>query len=99
SNTLNCPVHENASKNRPPVEGESYIVYTGFKWNADRTAYTIKGRGHVTYHLPKYSAKELLKKFNLARVKGYYPEKEFDSPLYDKEEEQEGFPNYQNTLY
>lgn len=99
SGFLNCEVHEFSNEKSKPIEGETYGQYIGFQWNEDRTAYTIKGRRYITYHYPKFTEEELMKKFNLARIKSYYPKKDFYSPVYDKEKLQDGFPDYRNTLY
>ena len=99
SGFLNYEVHEFSDKNTKPVEGETYGQYIGFQWNSDRTAYTIKGRQYITYHYPEFTEQELLEKFNLARTKNYYPKKEFYSPVYDKKDLQDDFPDYRNTLY
>lgn len=99
SNFLNCEVHEFADKKSKPVEGETYGQYVGFQWNESRTAYTIQGRKYITYHYPKFTREELLEKYNLASIKGYYPQKEFYSPVYDIEGMQDPLPDYRNTLY
>ena len=96
SNILNCEVHKFSDDNRKPVEGETYQQYVGFEWNGDHSAYTIKGRRSITYHYPQFTEAELLEKFNLTKVKGYYKEKEFYEPDYDKEDD--SFPDYRNTL-
>ncbi|ADF51667.1 MULTISPECIES: hypothetical protein [Flavobacteriaceae] len=99
SGFLNCEVHEFSDKNTKPVEVEAYGQYIGFQWNSERTAYTIKGRQYITYHYLEFTEEELLKKYNLARTKSYYPKKEFYSPVYDKKELHDDFPDYRNTLY
>ncbi|MEG3657842.1 hypothetical protein V5097_10555 [Arenibacter palladensis] len=96
SGTLNCEVHEFDSKNRRPVEGEHYISYMGFQWNADRTAYTIEGRRSIEYHYPEFTEAEILEKFNLLKVIGYFGKKEFYQPNY--EENDDPFPDYRNSL-
>lgn len=96
SNYLNCEVHENSEKNRRPVEGETYGQYIGFKWNENRSAYTIIGRQTVKYSYPSFTEAELLEKFNLLKVKGYYGKREFYQPNYDNETNP--FPDYRNTL-
>lgn len=91
---LNCPAGDG---NERPVEGKTYIVWTGpnpptshpFSFNSTNTK-------HIVYHYPQYTEEELLKINGLARVKGYYPKKEFYQPDYDKE--QDLFPDYRNTL-
>jgi ribosomal protein S8 len=96
---LNCPLHVNESSNTKPIEGKVYKQYIGFKWNENRTAYTINGTTTITYHYPKISEKTLLNMFNLKIIKGYYPKKEFYAPVYDKAAQTDGFPDYRNTLF
>ena len=98
SNYLNCPIHLHSDKNTIPVEGVVYKQYTGFKWNANGT-YTIRGIKTEKYSYPKYTDAELLKKFNLVSIKGNYPKKIFYEPVYDTKEQNDGFPDYRNTLY
>ncbi|MBC9797805.1 hypothetical protein [Sinomicrobium weinanense] len=98
SNILNCPVHENDSRNRRPVEGEAYESYIGFQWNTDRSGYTIKGKRAIKYHYPEFTEEEILKKHNLTKVQGYYGKKVFYSPIYDKKTLEDPFPDYRNTL-
>lgn len=91
---LNCPVGDGDER---PVEGKTYIVWTGantpgthpFSFNSTNTK-------RIVYHYPQYTEEELLKMFGLARSKGYYPEKEFYQPDYDKEKDP--LPDYRNTL-
>jgi hypothetical protein len=91
---LNCPAGDGDER---PVEGKTYIVWTGpnppvshpFTFNSTNTK-------HIVYHYPNYTDEELLKMFGLARAKGYYPQKQFYQPDYDKE--QVALPDYRNTL-
>jgi len=69
-NVLNCPNH--TAGGRRPREGE---VYTNGATGQLLPPYT---RHH-------YTEEELLEKFNMVRVKSYYPHKEFYSPVYDTE--------------
>ena len=92
---LNCPVA--GCGKELPIEGKRYITWSGpnppashpFSFNATNTKY-------VVYHYPQYTEEELLKMNGLARIKGYYPKKEFYQPDYDKE--QDPLPDYRNTL-
>ena len=92
---LNCPVA--GCGNELPIEGKRYITWSGpnppashpFSFNSTNTKY-------VVYHYPQYTEEELLKMNGLARIKGYYPKKEFYQPDYDKE--QDPLPDYRNTL-
>ncbi|WP_242135620.1 hypothetical protein [Aestuariivivens marinum] len=86
NNILNCRNHVFDNRNKKPVVGEKYISFNGLS----------------TYHSPpkfELSEEELLKKFNLVRIKGYYGKKEFYAPVYDALEQVDGFPDYRNTLY
>jgi hypothetical protein len=93
---LNCPVCSGEN----PVEGKTYTKYIGnrritghpFPFNANEVK-------KIVYEYPKFTEEELLKKYNLARLKGYYPKKEFYSPKYDKRELQDDFLDFRNTLY
>lgn len=98
SGILNCEIHKNDSKNRIPVEGKIYESYIGFQWDSDRSAYTIRGKKSQEYHYPIFTEEELLIKNNLTKVQGYYGEKMFYSPVYDKETTQVSLPDYRNTL-
>lgn len=92
---LNCPVA--GCGKELPIEGKTYITWSGpnppashpFSFNSTNTKY-------VVYHYPQYTEEELLKMNGLARIKGYYPKKEFYQPDYDKE--QAPLPDYRNTL-
>lgn len=91
---LNCPAGDGDER---PVEGQTYIVWTGpnpptshpFSFNSTNTK-------QIVYHYPKYTEEELLKMWGLAKAKGYYPEKEFYQPNYDKAPDP--LPDYRNTL-
>ncbi|MXN91820.1 hypothetical protein GR160_11340 [Flavobacterium sp. Sd200] len=69
-NVLNCRNHP--INGRKPVEGEIY-----------KDPFTDMLMG--PYRYPKYTEEELLAKFNITRLKGYYPIKEFYNPVYDGE--------------
>lgn len=95
---LNCVVHDK-DKQRP-VEGETYS-----EWISNR-----KPHGHIgwyrkdeyeirEYHYPKYTEADLLEKFNLRMLRGYYGEREFYQPTYDNQNINDTFPDYRNTLY
>ncbi|SIO37810.1 hypothetical protein SAMN04488055_3520 [Chitinophaga niabensis] len=92
---LNCPVA--GCGKELPIEGKTYITWSGpnppashpFSFNSTNTKY-------VVYHYPQYTEEELLKMNGQARVKGFYPKKEFYQPDYEKE--QDPLPDYRNTL-
>lgn len=104
-NILNCEYHVNDSQNKKPVEGEVYL-YTEV-WDEGSKSW-VKGHKDVTnskyfrnpalppYRYPSYTDAELLEKFGIVRVKGYYGHREFYQPNYDFEEDL--FPDYRNTL-
>jgi len=95
--TLNCQVHEFHPENYKPVEGETYEQMLGFKWHNGRTSYTITGYKKKKYKYPSFTEAELLEKFNLLKLTGYYRKKEFYQP--DYQEGNDPFPDYRNNLY
>lgn len=96
---LNCPVHEGHPGNTKPVEGKIYEQYVGFEWDGpQKQFYSIKGMKTVKYQYPKLTEDFLLKQFNLIRIKGYYPERQFYQPNYDKTDSLSMIPDYRNTL-
>ncbi|MFV0248270.1 MAG: hypothetical protein ACK5H1_04845 [Tenacibaculum sp.] len=96
--TLNCPQHD-SDRSKKPIEGETYYYMESFKWNDKRDAFTISGDGYIKYNYPNISEEKLLKKFNLASIKGYYGKRTFYAPVYDKAEQVDSFPDYRNTLF
>jgi hypothetical protein len=94
SSWLNVPVNYGGTR---PVEGQKYITWNGpdpptshpFSFNSTNSKYVI-------YHYPKFTEEDLLKKFKLTRIKGYYEQREFYQPNYDKEPN--SAPDYRNTL-
>jgi hypothetical protein len=94
SNWLNVPVGASGSK---PVEGKKYTIWIGPN-PPTRVPFSF-GAGdfkEVIYHYKNFTEEELLKKFRLARIKGYYEKREFYQPDYDKETDPT--PDYRNTL-
>lgn len=67
-NVLNCINHPVGG--RPPVEGQVYNDNVSF-------------HPLPPYKAPYFTEDQLLEKFNLACLKGYYPTKEFYNPVYD----------------
>jgi hypothetical protein len=94
SSWLNIPVGYGGTR---PVEGKTYITWNGpnpphsYPFSFDAT-----NSKHVVYHYPKFTEEELLKKFKLSRIKGYYEQREFYQPNYDKEPN--SLPDNRNTL-
>jgi len=94
SSWLNVPVGSSGTR---PVEGKTYITWNGpnpphfYPFSFDAT-----NSKQVVYHYPKFTEEELLKKFKLTRIKGYYEQREFYQPDYDKDSDP--LPDYRNTL-
>ena len=94
---LNCPVRGYEPGYPRPVEGKKYQRIQGFKWTDESNGiYSIQGYETIIYRYPKHTETEILEKFNLTRIKGYYGHREFYQPKYDVEENL--FPDYRNTL-
>ncbi|WP_066225136.1 hypothetical protein [Formosa haliotis] len=81
---LNCINHPEDYR-RKPIEGKIYLA-------ENRVS-------RVPYREKKYTEEELLNKFNLKMLKGYYGKREFYQPIYDKETVNDPFPDYRNTLF
>lgn len=94
---LNCPVHLHNSGNTLPVEGEEYKKHINFRWYPDGSRYTADGYEYIIYKYPEFTKEEILEKFNLLKVKGFYGEREFYQPDYD--EFNDPNPDYRNTLF
>ena len=95
SNWLNVPVGTTGTR---PVEGQKYTIWTGNNPVPTSVPFSF-GTGdfkEIIYHYPKFTEDELLKKFKLTRIKGYYEKREFYQPDYDKEPN--SLPDYRNTL-
>lgn len=91
---LNCPACSGGPK---PIEGMKYTVYIGKNPPGSHPFYF--GRDDfksIIYHYPKFTEEELLKKYKLTKTSGYYAQKSFYSPDYDKEPN--SLPDYRNTL-
>ena len=95
--TFNCPIH-NLDRSKKPIPGETYEKMIGFEW-VDRSSQSYKVDGHrkFVYTYKKYTEEELLKKFNMKKIIGYQPQKEFYEPSFD-EVKNDGFPDYRKTL-
>lgn len=99
SSILNCPIHKNDPGNTKPLEGKNYKQYVGFEWRKQPGgAYTFTGWENIEYHYPVFTEEFLLKVNNLSRIKGYYIEREFYQPNYDRTDSLSMIPDYRNTL-
>jgi hypothetical protein len=91
-NVLNCKNHPHEPDNTEPIVGRTYFVQSP------------AGDYHLeVYHISinsfrSFAEEELLKKYNLSRVKAYYGNREFYKPNYDKESEDPTIPDFRNTL-
>ncbi|WP_418604213.1 hypothetical protein [Hwangdonia sp.] len=99
---LNCWQHQREPNSARPVEGKKYNVFfdkygnqLGQDW-INTGAYEFKV---LEYRYPVLTEADLLKKFKIARIKGYYGKKEFYSPVYDTQDLIDDFPDYRNTLF
>lgn len=93
---LNCPACSEGTK---PVEGVVYSELTESKRSRvfhHPYSFTASEIRKVTYHYPQYTEEELLKKFKMAMVKGYYQSKAFYEPDYDVEDS--SLPDNRNVI-
>jgi len=99
---LNCPLHWDGRESefhKEPIEGKKYIQWLGFDWhNEIGGAYYYKAVKEVIYHYPDFTDDFLLEMNNLTKIKGYYPEREYYQPNYDKTDSLNIIPDYRNTL-
>jgi len=94
---LNCPIH-NFDRSKKPIAGETYVEMLGFEWvDQSRGSYKVTGHRKVEYTYKKYSEEELLRKFNMKKIIGYQPQKEFYEPSFD-EINNNAFSDYRKTL-
>jgi len=84
-----------------------YVCFCGFlnctnHVGDSRNRKPVEGERYLitnkVYHYPDISEAELLKRYNLSRVKGYYPHREFYQPNYDKVSDENLIADYRNTL-
>jgi len=89
---LNCPRHD---RNEPgtirPMQSKDYFMIIDYNTPAERSR-------RITYYYPKYSENDLLKIYNLSRVKAYYNKREFYKPDFDKETGDALMPDFRNTI-
>lgn len=98
---LNCFEHKTDPRDLKPVEDKSYNVLLGKNGEilgVDHPGPFFFGAKKIIYHYPKLTEEELLKRNNLSRIKGYYGQREFYQPDYDKEPAGDGLPDARNTL-
>ncbi|HRQ49391.1 MAG TPA: hypothetical protein PLR74_02580 [Agriterribacter sp.] len=82
-----------------PVEGVVYSELTESKRSQVSShpfSFTVNEMKKVTYHYPKYTEEELLKKFKMTMIKGYYQSKAFYEPNYDTEDR--SLPDNRNVI-
>jgi hypothetical protein len=83
---LNCPACGSGTK---PVEGVAYSELIGPRRSQVSThpfAFTSADMRKSPYIYPKYTEAELLKKFKMVITKGFYQNRKFFAPNYDKED-------------
>lgn len=91
---LNCQFHT-TDKSHKPVEGKEYCKRIGVNL---AEGYYMGDECGIIYHYAKLTQEELLRRNNLSRVKAYYAHREFYQPKYDKETENDTYPDFRNTL-
>jgi hypothetical protein len=79
---LNCPSGRTDIK---PIEGKEYNEFTSEVTSHTKVVLTSTNHRKVIYHYPNYTEEDLLKKFKMAIIKGYYKSRKFYEPDYDKE--------------
>ena len=91
-NVLNCPNHPpDKFPTTKPVQHDWYYQYIAFGTPNAHLIYTC-------YFMPQYTEEGLLKMHFLSRVKGYYGERKFYQPDYDKRTFETTIPDFRNTL-
>jgi hypothetical protein len=98
---LNCPFLDckNIGYHVKPIEGDLYREFVGFQWvEYEGSEYTIEGYKLEKYRYTFFTDEQLLNMHNLTRIKGYYPNREFYHPNYDKADSLNMIPDYRNTL-
>jgi len=82
-----------------PVEGRSYAICR-YEPTARPNFWVLRETTFTEYHNPNngMSEEEILKRNNISKLSGYYPQKEFYQPNYDKEPNGDGLPDARNTL-
>ncbi|MCP2028552.1 hypothetical protein L1276_003722 [Flavobacterium sp. HSC-32F16] len=102
---LNCFMNNHhEGKTRAPKNGEKVVVLLGKNREILGTDYPHQnyyGTREIIYKSPDQDLTEeqLLQKFNLKMIKGYYGKREFYEAVYDKVTINDPFPDYRNTLF
>lgn len=102
---LNCFMNNHhQGKTRAPKNGEKVVVLLGKNREILGTDYPHQnyyGTSEITYKNPDQdlTEKELLKKFNLKMIKGYYGKRQFYEATYDQVTINDPFPDYRTTLF
>jgi hypothetical protein len=83
-----------------PVEGKLYTILKYESLGRADGRWILTGQAKAVYHNPNkgLSEDEILKLYNLSKLSGYYPKKEFYQPDYDKEPNGDGSTDARNTL-
>lgn len=84
-NCRNCIKNSQRDKITKPVIGKIYIA-------EDR-------RTKIVFTAKKYTDEQLLKRYNIRRLKGYYGKREFYQPIYNNETINDPSPDYRNTVF
>ena len=97
---LNCPAESGGPK---PIEGKQYSTLIEPKRSQVISHPYAFGSGdfkQVVYHYPQFTEEELLKKQNMARLRGYSLPREFFHPDYENNISRlDPLPDFRNTLY
>lgn len=102
---LNCFMqNHHEGKTRTPVDGEKVAVLLGKNneiLGSDYPQQVYFGTKEIIYKDANQNLTEeqLLKKFNLKMMKGYYGKREFYQAVYDAITAEDPFPDYRNTLF
>jgi len=89
-NFLNCSAHPFEPDNIKPMEGTTYLI----------EEFDARGKPKTTmYHHDSYTEAQLLNKFNIALIEGFYEKKVFYEPVYDNITINDPLPDYRNTLF
>ncbi len=102
---LNCFMsNHHEGKTRAPIDGEKVTVLLGKNGEilgSDYPQQAYYGAKEIIYKDPNQnlSEEQLLKKFNLKMIKGYYGKREFYQAIYDKVTINDPTPDYRNTLF